>query len=60
MTPAEQNDHAKVIHNARVNQAMTYYQVPRTFICPDCYRPPTLCEHLLAVDLQCLFHPPKK
>ena len=46
-------------HNELMNLSIIKYQCPRGLICPDCFRPTPMCEHLLAVDLLCLFHPPQ-
>lgn len=38
-------------HNRKTNEAVIRTELPRTFICPDCYRDPTECFHLTEADL---------
>jgi hypothetical protein len=32
-------------HNRWMNESVIAFGVPLTFICPDCYRPPSKCRH---------------
>lgn len=48
------------VHNGRLVRAGREFGVPSSWICPDCYKPPSMCDHLSDPDLRPLWGRPKR
>lgn len=50
----------KAVHNQRMINAGMRFRLPCSVICPDCYKPPSMCDHLSDADLAPLWVKPKR